>query len=109
MSDIKEITEKLLRFRDERDWSQFHNSKDLAIAINVEAGELLEIFLWKHPESANKDKLREELADIMAFCLLLAEKEGLDVREILLEKIASNAEKYPVEKAKGTAKKYNEL
>jgi NTP pyrophosphatase (non-canonical NTP hydrolase) len=109
MSDIKEITEKLLKFRDERDWSQFHNSKDLAIAINVEAGELLEIFLWKHPESANKDKLREELADIMAFCLLLAEKEGLDVREILLEKIASNAEKYPVEKAKGTAKKYNEL
>jgi NTP pyrophosphatase (non-canonical NTP hydrolase) len=69
----------------------------------------LEIFLWKHPESANKDKLREELADIIAFCLLLAEKEGLDVREILLEKIASNAEKYPVEKAKGTAKKYNEL
>jgi NTP pyrophosphatase (non-canonical NTP hydrolase) len=109
MSDIKEITEKLLKFRDERDWSQFHNSKDLAIAINVEAGELLEIFLWKHPESANKDKLREELADIIAFCLLLAEKEGLDVREILLEKIASNAEKYPVEKAKGTAKKYNEL
>jgi NTP pyrophosphatase (non-canonical NTP hydrolase) len=109
MSDIKEITEKLLKVRDERDWSQFHNSKDLAIAINVEAGELLEIFLWKHPESANKDKLREELADIIAFCLLLAEKEGLDVREILLEKIASNAEKYPVEKAKGTAKKYNEL
>jgi NTP pyrophosphatase (non-canonical NTP hydrolase) len=109
MSDIKEITEKLLKFRDERDWSQFHNSKDLAIAINVEAGELLEIFLWKHPESANKDKLREELADIIAFCFLLAEKEGLDVREILLEKIATNAEKYPVEKAKGTAKKYNEL
>ena len=109
MSDIKILTEQLIKFRDERDWEQFHNPKDLALAINVEAGELLELFLWKTPEEANKDKVKEELADILAFALLLAEKYNFDVKDIILDKIKANGVKYPVEKAKGNAKKYNEL
>lgn len=109
MDDIKEINDALTSFRNERDWEQFHNPKDLALAINVEAGELLELFLWKNAEDADLPKIREELADIFSFSFLLAEKYSLDVKEIVLEKIKKNAEKYPVEKAKGTAKKYTEL
>jgi NTP pyrophosphatase (non-canonical NTP hydrolase) len=109
MSDIKTIAEALTNFRNERDWEQFHNSKDLALAINVEAGELLELFLWKNAADANKEKIKEELADVFAYAFLLADKYQFDVKEIILEKIQKNAEKYPVEKAKGTAKKYNEL
>jgi NTP pyrophosphatase (non-canonical NTP hydrolase) len=109
MSDIKKITETLINFRNERDWEQFHNPKDLALAINVEAGELLEQFLWKEAGEANPEKVKEELADVLAFSFLLAEKYGWDIKEIVLDKISKNAAKYPVEKAKGTAKKYNEL
>ncbi|WP_152287553.1 nucleotide pyrophosphohydrolase [Flavicella marina] len=109
MSDIKNITEALIKFRNERDWEQFHNPKDLAVALNIEAGELLENFLWKSSEEAKKDKVKEELADVFAYALLLAEKYDFDVKEIVLEKIKKNGEKYPVEKAKGTAKKYTEL
>lgn len=109
MQEIQEIIDALVKFRNERDWEQFHNPKDLAVAINVEAGELLEVFLWKDPEAADKEKIKEELADVFAFAFLLAEKQGLDVKEIVLQKIKANAEKYPVEKARGTAKKYNEL
>lgn len=109
MKEIEEITQELLKFRNERDWEQFHNPKDLALAINVEASELLELFLWKNSESANTEKIKEELADVFAYAFLLAEKYKLDVKEIVLEKIVKNGEKYPVEKAKGTAKKYDEL
>ena len=109
MSDIKTITDALTNFRNERDWEQFHNPKDLALAINVEAAELLELFLWKNAADANKEKIKEELADVFAYAFLLADKYQFDVKEIILEKIQKNAEKYPVEKAKGTAKKYNEL
>ena len=109
MKDIEEILQALLIFRNERDWEQFHNPKDLAIAINIEAGELLELFLWKNADEANTEKVKEELADIFAFAILLAEKYKFNVKEIVLEKIHRNAEKYPIEKAKGTAKKYNEL
>lgn len=105
----KEITAALLKFRDERDWSQFHNAKDLALAINIEAGELLELFLWKTPEQADKERIKEELADIFSYALLLADKYELNVEEIISDKIKLNAKKYPVDKAKGTAKKYNEL
>lgn len=106
---MQEIIDTLLKFRNERDWEQFHNSKDLALAINVEAGELLELFLWKESTEADKEKVKEELADVFAFAFLLAEKYGFDVKEIVLEKIKKNAEKYPVDKAKGTAKKYTDL
>jgi len=106
---MNEILETLIKFRNERDWEQFHNEKDLALAINIEAGELLELFLWKNAADANKEKVKDELADIFAFAFLLADKYKFDVKEIVLEKIKKNAEKYPVEKAKGTAKKYDEL
>jgi NTP pyrophosphatase (non-canonical NTP hydrolase) len=109
MSDIEEIKQALLKFRNERDWEQFHNSKDLALAVNVEAGELLELFLWKDAKEANVEKVKEELADVFAYAFLLADKYQLDVKEIVLQKIQKNAEKYPVDKAKGSAKKYNEL
>lgn len=106
---MEEVLKALLKFRDERDWKQFHNPKDLALAINIEAGELLELYLWKDADDAKKERVKEELADIFSFSLLLADKYDFDVKEIIMDKIKSNAEKYPVEKAKGTAKKYNEL
>lgn len=106
---LSEVTRKLLSFRDARDWEQFHNSKDLALAISIEAGELNELFLWKDNEDFDEERLKEELADVFSFCLLLAEKHGLDPVEIIDKKVVKNAEKYPVSKAKGTAKKYNQL
>ncbi len=109
MNDIKQITEELIKFRNERDWEQFHNPKDLALAINIESSELLEEFLWKKAEEAKVEKVREELADVFAFAFLLANKYDFDVKQIVLDKIKSNGEKYPIDKAKGTAKKYTEL
>ena len=112
MRDFELLMSELQKFRDARNWDQFHNSKDLALAISIEAAELNELFLWKsieESEKVDKTKLKEELADVLAFSLLLAGKHGFDVREMVLEKIRKNNEKYPVEKAKGTAKKYNEL
>ena len=109
MSDIEQIQDALRRFNQERDWDQFHNGKDLAIGLSVEASELLEAFLWKAPEDVNPAKIREELADVLNYAFQMADKYNLDIKEIMLEKIRRNAEKYPGEKAKGTAKKYNEL
>lgn len=109
MKESEEIIQALLKFRNERDWEQFHNPKDLALAINVEAGELLELFLWKNAYDAKKEKVKEELADVFAFAFLLADKYDFNVKEIVLEKIKKNGEKYPIEKSKGSSKKYNEL
>jgi NTP pyrophosphatase (non-canonical NTP hydrolase) len=109
MDEIKEITKELIKFRNERDWEQFHNPKDLALAISIESGELLEEFLWKKPEDASKENVKDELADVFAFAFLLADKYNFDVRKIVLDKIKKNGEKYPVDKAKGTATKYNKL
>jgi len=109
MTDIEALIHELVQFRNERDWDQFHNPKDLALAINVEAAELLELYLWKDAAEANLENVKEELADVLAFALLLANKYGLDVKQIVMDKIRKNGEKYPVDKAKGTAKKYNEL
>ena len=109
MSDIQIITEALVEFRNERDWEQFHNPKDLAIALNIEAGELLEAFIWKDANGANPEKIKEELADVFAYAFLMADKCGLNVKDIVLEKIKQNSEKYPVDKSKGNAKKYNEI
>ena len=112
MSELEELMTALVSFRDARDWKQFHDTKNLAVALSIEAAELNELFLWKDSaasEAVDKEKLKEELADVFAYALLLAEKHELDVKQIVLDKIARNAEKYPVEKAKGSAQKYTEL
>ena len=108
-SIMKNAITELKKFRDERDWDQFHNPKDLAIAISIESGELLEEFLWKSHHDANIGNIKRELADVLAYSLLLADKYDLDPEEIILEKINENRLKYPVDKSKGTAKKYNQL
>lgn len=109
MEDIKSLQEKISQFTEERDWDQFHNGKDLAIALSIEANELLEAFLWKSPEMADILKIQEELADVINYAFLIASKYDLDISKIVLDKMHKNAEKYPVDKAKGTAKKYTEL
>lgn len=106
---MDQVIQRLRRFRDDRDWKQFHNPKDLAVALSIEAGELLEAFLWKAPEAADTEKVKEELADVLAYALLLSDAYGFDVQKIVLEKIERNEAKYPIDKAKGSAKKYTEL
>lgn len=100
------------QFRDERDWEQFHDSKDLAIAISLEANELLENYLWTGIELEVPEKLEEvknELADVLIYCLHLANHLDLDAGDIVLSKMKKNTQKYPAEKARGTARKYTEL
>ena len=109
MKSLNDLVSKIIKFRNARDWKQFHNPKDLAVALNIEAGELLETFLWKNAEDADIEKVKEELADVIAYALLLADKYKFDVVDIVTAKIIENGKKYPVDKAKGTAKKYNEL
>ena len=112
MADIDTITKALLEFRDERNWKQFHNPKDLAIALSIEAGELNELYLWKNYEqfdTVNLEKVKEELADVFAYAFMLAEKYGFDVQEIVMDKMKKNAEKYPVEKSKNLATKYTDF
>ena len=106
---MEEVIKQLRLFRDERDWKQFHNPKDLSLALSIEASELLEVFLWKNSEEADVEKVKEELADVFAYAFLLADTYDLDVEKIVLDKIARNNEKYPVSKSKGSAKKYTEL
>jgi NTP pyrophosphatase (non-canonical NTP hydrolase) len=108
MSELDELRQALVKFRDERDWSQFHNPKDLAIAISLEASELLSLYLWKDSSAAKIEKVKEELADIFAFAILMADRYDLNIRDIVLNKIKINGEKYPIEKSKGSSKKYNE-
>jgi len=108
-SDIEDIMEQIVSFTQEREWDQFHNGKDLALALSIEASELNEAFLWKKSEEVNIEKIKEELADIMNYGFLIAHKYNLDIKDIILDKLRKKAEKYPTEKAKGIAKKYNEL
>lgn len=108
-SDIKEIMRQIVQFTMDRDWDQFHNGKDLALALSIEAAELNEVFLWKKPEDVNVDKIKEELADVMNYAFLIADKYNLDIKEVILSKLDKNAEKYPIDKSKGNAKKYTEL
>lgn len=103
------LTQEIREFTEARDWDQFHNPKDLAVALSIEASELLEAFLWKSSENAKVEKVKEELADVFNYAFLIADKYGFDVPTIVREKMARNAQKYPVEKAKGVATKYNEL
>jgi NTP pyrophosphatase (non-canonical NTP hydrolase) len=112
MTSYKDIITQLIKFRDDRDWKQFHDWKNLATAISIEAAELNELFLWKtikESEEVDIAKIKEELADILSFAFLLAEKHGLDPFEIVADKIKINGEKYPVEKAKGKSDKYDQL
>lgn len=109
MNNWNDLQKALVNFRDERDWEQFHNPKDLALALSIEASELNELFLWKKSAEANVEKIKDELADVLAYALLLADSYKLDINEIVLNKIKKNAEKYPVDKSKGSSKKYNEL
>ena len=108
----KETADIVKKFRDDRNWRQFHNPKDLAISINLEASELLEIFQWSADDLECSEKLemvKEELADVLSYCILLADRYGLDLDEIIRAKMKKNAEKYPVEKAKDVSTKYTEL
>jgi NTP pyrophosphatase (non-canonical NTP hydrolase) len=105
----KDLISRIIKFRDDRDWKQFHNPKDLAIAINVEAGELLESFLWKKSYDANSDKISEELADVIIYAVLMSDVCGFDLCEIVSSKLDKNTIKYPIDKSKGSSKKYTEL
>lgn len=108
----KETIEQVIKFRDERNWKQFHNPKDLAISLSLEAAELLEIFQWSADDLYCKEKIekiREELADVLNYSILIADIYGLDLDEIVQQKVRRNAEKYPVEKAFGSKEKYTEL
>ena len=107
-----EVIRQAIQFRDDRNWKQFHNPKDLAISISLEAAELLEVFQWSADDiNCNEkiDKIREELADVVNYCILMADACGLDLDEIVQEKIKRNNEKYPVEKAYGNKDKYDQL
>lgn len=108
----EETIKQILKFRDDRDWKQFHNPKDLAISISLEAAELLEVFQWSGTDVSNEgkqEKIKEELADVLNYCVLMVDACGLDIDEIVQEKIKVNNEKYPVSKAKGKKEKYNKL
>ncbi|MCD4740023.1 nucleotide pyrophosphohydrolase [archaeon] len=114
---IHSLKERVAKFRDDRDWMQFHDPKDLSISIALEAAELMELFQWKHPEEIEKmledekkaNSVEEELADIIIYCLSLTDRMNLDLSEAVKKKIKKNEEKYPVEKAKGSSRKYTEL
>ena len=114
-ASIAALTEKIKKFRDERDWMQFHNHKDMAISLVLEAGEVLEHFQWKSPEEIlrhvreEKDAIAEELADVAAYLFELADNLGIDLAQALEDKLTKNARKYPVEKSKGLATKYDRL
>lgn len=109
MNYFEELRQAIVKFTQERDWDQFHNGKDLALALSIEAAELNEAFLWKDAKDVNVEKVKEELADILNYAILIADKYHLDIKQIVLDKIKRNAEKYPVEKAYGSAKKYDEI
>ena len=107
-----ETIRRVIQFRDDRDWKQFHTPKDLAISMNLEAAELLELFQWSGTDlecAGKREKLREELADVLSYCILMADVCGFDLDEIMNEKVSKNEAKYPVEKARGNAAKYTEL
>lgn len=108
---MEEIIQQIIKFRDDRDWGQFHNPKDLAISLSLEASELLENFQWKDNDAAlqNMDQIKEELADVLIYSILLSHGLNIDIKQIILDKLQKNNEKYPIEKAFGSNKKYTEL
>ncbi len=104
---MKELTEEIIKFNEERNWDQFHSPENLAKSISIEAGELLECFQWNN--NFDIDEVKEELADVINYCLLLANKLKVNPEQIVLDKMKKTAKKYPVEKAKGKSTKYNKL
>ena len=109
---MKELMNRINQFRDDRDWRKFHNEKDLAISISLEASELLELFQWKNSEEvveSSLNEIKEELADVLIYSLMMADNLNLDVEDIIKEKIERNTKKYPIELSKGNNKKYTEL
>ena len=104
---MDELTEKIRKFAEDRDWLQFNTPENLAKSISIEAGELLECFQWNN--EYNKDELKYEIADVMNYCILLCSQIGVDPKEIILEKMEISAKKYPIEKSKGKSTKYNKL
>lgn len=108
-TDFEILREKIKAFIKEREWEQFHNAKDLALALSIEASELNECFLWKSHDEAKVEKVKDELADILIYAILFADKYDFDIAEVIAKKLEKNAAKYPVEKAKGNAKKYTDL
>lgn len=118
MADVlQELRELVVRFRDERDWGQFHTPKDLALGVQIEAAELAELFLWRKPGECEADlrdaefreRLADELADVQTYLLYLAHAAGLDLADAVRAKVKKNEQKYPVEKSRGSARKYDEL
>ena len=109
MSELDQLTQAILRFRDARDWAQFHNPKDLAAALAIEAGELQEAYLWKQSKEADAAKVREELADVVMYALLLAHESKIDLAEAIKAKLLVNEAKYPVDKSKGRSTKHDQL
>ena len=109
---FEEATKKALAFREEREWTQFHNPKDLAISISLEAAELLETFQWSGADLEVQGKVehaREELADVVIYCIYMADALGVNIADVISDKIDANNRKYPVDKARGNARKYTEL
>lgn len=104
---MQELMKKVKKFTKERDWDQFHSPENLAKSISIEAGELLECFQWNN--EYNLDEVKEELADVINYCLLMADKLGVDPRQIVLDKMEKTAKKYPVAKSKGVSTKYDKL
>jgi len=112
MAAFSELQRKVVKFRDDRDWAQFHDPKDVAISLSLEANELLELFQWRNGPDAAKERRAEigdELADVFYWTLLMAHDLDIDLERALSAKLEKNAKKYPVEKARGSAKKYTEL
>lgn len=104
---MEELTNKIRKFAEDRDWLQFNTPENLAKSIAIEAGELLECFQWNN--NYDKDELKYEIADVMNYCILLCSQIGVDPKQIILEKMDISAKKYPIEKAKGVSTKYNKL
>lgn len=115
MGQIEDLIKKAVEFRDARDWKQFHNPKDLAVALMLEAGEVAEHFHWKNEKEieeyvgANKKEIGDELADVLNVIFLMSHDLGIDVADAFYEKMKQNEEKYPIDKAKGRNVKYNKL
>jgi NTP pyrophosphatase (non-canonical NTP hydrolase) len=103
----KEVHDKLAAFVAERDWAQFHTPENLAKSVAIEAGELLECFQWG--AEPNAERVQQELADVLTYCLLLADKIGVDPDKIVLDKLEITRKKYPIDKARGSSKKYDQL